>query len=183
MALGGKDVTQILAGGAEIFIGAKTADAAAGTLVSFGHTLAPTEFAFEFENFDVETEQSIGLATSFIVMAKYSIKLDIAQNSPSAMRIAARLPAAALTGTSPNENLAFVDPVAEFFQVAMVGKGYGSTKIDTYTYWNCQVKTVGAVPFGKKAVQHLGIVLDIFRDDTVVTTPNTKGIYGRRVAA
>jgi hypothetical protein len=183
VALGGKDVTQILAGGAEIFIGAKTADAAAGTLVSFGHTLSPTEFGFEFEDFPVETEQSIGRATSFIVGATYSLKLDIAQNSPAAMRIAARLPAAALTGTSPNENLAFIDPAGEFFQVAMVGKGYGTTKIDTYTFWNCQVRTVSPVPFGKKAVQHLGILLDIFRDDTVVTTPNTKGIYGRRVAA
>jgi hypothetical protein len=183
MALGGKDVTQILAGGAEIFIGAKTADAAAGTLLSFGHTLKPTEFNFDFEDYPVETEQSIGLATSFIVGAKFALIFDIAQNSPSAMRIAARLGAANLTGSSPNETLAFNDPAAEFFQVAMVGKGYGTTKIDTYTFWNAQVRTGGPIPFGKREVQHIPITLDLFRDDSVITTPLTKGIYGRRVAA
>jgi len=183
MALVGKDATQILAGGAEIFIGAKTTDGAAGSLLSFGHTLNPTEFAFEFEDFPIETEQSIGLATSFIVGAKYSLKIDVAQNNPAAMRIAARLAAANLTGSAPNETLAFNDPANEFFQVAVVGRSYGTTKVDTYTFWNSQVRTTEPIPFGKRAVQHLSMLLDLFRDDTVVTTPLTKGVYGRRVAA
>jgi hypothetical protein len=175
------DAARILVGGAQVKIGAYVADAAAGSLLTFGHTLTPTEFSFGFTDFDVITEQSQGRVKSVPQDADYQLKLEVAQNDTEAMLIATRQAAANLT--SAGLNLAFNDPVEIYYQVALVGVGYGSTKVDTYTFWRVQVKTTGPIPFAKAGVQKLTMTLGIFRDDSVVTTPLTKGLYGRRVVA
>lgn len=180
----GKDTAGIIAGGAEVFLGAKTANGAAGTLFSFGFTLTDTMFNFDFEDFPVFTEQLIGMANSFIVGAKYALELDVAQNNLQAMRVAARLASANLTGAAPGTLLTFNDPSQEFFQAQIVVKGPGPTKIDTYTFWNAQVRTTAGMPFGKKAVQHLKMTMDLFPDTTIVGSPEfVKGLYGKRSVA
>jgi len=175
-----KDATLILAGGAEVKIGAWVTAGGAGSLKTFGHTLAPAELGMAFEDFEIETEQSVGRVKSIPVSAQYTIKCDVAQNETDAMLIAMRMASAQLTGTG-NINLAIVDPSEIYYQVALVGKGYGTTaSTDTYTFWRCQVGTVDNIPFGKRAVQHLGITFKILRDDSVTAT-TTKGLYGVRV--
>ena len=186
MALTGtKDATQILAGGAEVKIGAYVAAAVAGSLQSFGHTLSPTELGFSFEDFEVESEQSIGKLITIPVAASYTLKFDIGQNDPEAMLIATRMSSVQLTGAVLGaKTLAFVDPQAIYYQVALIGPGWGSTShTDTYTFWRCQVSTIDNIPFGKRAVQHLAVTMKILRDDSAGfgTGYLTKGYYGVRV--
>lgn len=185
MSLAGTlDATKILVGGAQVKIGGYAADAAAASspaLATFGHTLTPTEFGFSFTDFDVITEQSIGRVKSVPQDADYTLKVELAQNDTEAMLIATRQLAANLTSSALN--LAFNDPVEVYYQVAIVGVGYGATKVDTYVFWKCQISTTGPIPFAKAGVQKLTMTIKIFRDDSVVTTPLTKGLYGRRVVA
>lgn len=183
MPLQGNASWQILAGGASVSIAPYVTNAGAFTGTSFGHTLSPTEFGFSFEDFDVETEQSIGRVKSIPVTANYTLKVELAQNDAQAMLIATRAPAAYLseTGTASG-SLAFVDPQEIYYQLKVIGKGYGTTTVDTYRFWRCQVSTVEPLVFGKKAVQGLGITFKITRDDTV-TTFTTSGYYGFRQIA
>jgi hypothetical protein len=183
MPINGLQSWQILAGGATLSIAPYATNAGTFTGTSFGHTLNPTEFAFNFEDFEVETEQSIGRVKAIPVTADYTLKATLAQNDAQAMLIATRAPAAYLaeTGTA-TANLAFVDPQEIYYQLKLVGKGYGTTTVDTYRFWRCQVSTVEPVVFGKKAVQGLGITFKITRDDTV-TTFTTSGYYGFRQVA
>ena len=183
MPLQGLASWQILAGGATLSIAPYASAAGAFTGTSFGHTLTPTEWGLAFEDFDVETEQSIGRVKSIPVLANYTLKVTLAQNDAQAMLIATRAPAAYLaeTGTA-TANLAFVDPQEIYYQLRLVGKGYGTTTVDTYRFWRCQVSTVEPIVFGKKAVQGLGITFKITRDDTV-TTYTTSGYYGFRAVA
>jgi len=183
MPLQGLASWQILAGGATLSIAPYATNAGAFTGTSFGHTLNPTEVGFAFEDFDVETEQSIGRVKSIPVTANYTLKCTLAQNDAQAMLIATRAPAAYLVETTTaTANLAFVDPQEIYYQLKLVGVGYGTTKIDTYRFWRSQVSTVEPVVFGKKAVQGLGITFKITRDDTV-TTFTSNGYYGFRVVA
>jgi hypothetical protein len=183
MPLQGLASWQILAGGATVSIAPYASNAGAFTGTSFGHTLTPTELGFAFEDFDVETEQSVGRVKSIPVTANYTLKVALAQNDAQAMLIATRAPAAYLaeTGTA-TANLAFVDPQEIYYQLKLVGVGYGTNKVDTYRFWRCQVGTVDPLVFGKKAVQGLGITFKITRDDTV-TTYTTSGYYGFRAVA
>jgi len=183
MPINGLQTFQILAGGATLSIAPYAAAVGAFTGTSFGHTLTPTELGFSFEDFDVETEQSIGRVKSVPVLASYTLKANLAQNDAQAMLISLREPAAYLseTGTA-SANLAFVDPQEIYYQLKLVGKGYGTTTVDTYRFWRCQVATVEPVVFGKKAVQGLGITFKITRDDSV-TTYTTSGYYGFRAVA
>ena len=182
MALAGSlDSTKILAGGAQVKIGTYAqfgVDNVAGNK-TFGHTLSPAELGIAFEDFDVETEQSIGRVKTIPVNVAYTLKFDVAQNDAEAMLIATRMAAAQLTASATN--LAFTDPSEIYYQIALVGKGYGSTSgTDTYTFWKCQISSIDSIPFGKKAVQHIGITAKIIRDDTVTAT-TIRGIYGVRV--
>lgn len=183
MPLQGLASWQILAGGATLSIAPYASNAGPFTGTSFGHTLTPTEFGLAFEDFDVETEQSIGRVKSIPVSANYTLKVTLAQNDAQAMLIAVREPAAYLaeTGTA-TANLAFVDPQEIYYQLKLVGKGYGTTTVDTYRFWRCQVSQVEPIVYGKKAVQGLGITFKITRDDTV-TTYTTSGYYGFRAVA
>jgi hypothetical protein len=183
MPINGLQTFQILAGGATLSIAPYASAAGAFTGTSFGHTLSPTTLGFAFEDFDVETEQSIGRVKSVPVMANYTIKATLAQNDAQAMLMAIREPAAYLaeTGTA-TANLAFVDPQEIYYQLKLVGVGYGTTKVDTYRFWRCQVATVGDISFAKKGVQALDITFKITRDDTV-TTFTTSGYYGFRQVA
>jgi hypothetical protein len=183
MPINGLQTFQILAGGATLSIAPYAAAAGTFTGTSFGHTLTPTEFGVSFEDFDVETEQSIGRVKSVPVLANYTIKCSLAQNDTQAMLIALREPAAYLveTGTA-TANLAIVDPQEIYYQLKLVGPGYGTTKIDTYRFWRCQVGTVDPVSYAKKGVQALGLTFKITRDDSV-TTFTTSGFYGFRAVA
>jgi len=175
---------QILAGGATVSIAPYAAAAGTFTGTSFGHTLTPTELAFNFEDFDVETEQSIGRVKTIPVTASYTLKVSLAQNDAQAMLMATRQSTAAYlveTGTA-TANLAFNDPVEVYYQLKLVGKGYGTTTVDTYRFWRCQVSQVEPISFGKKSVQSLGITFKITRDDSV-TTYTTSGYYGFRQVA
>ncbi len=183
MPINGLQSWQILAGGATVSIAPYSSNAGTFTGTSFGHTLTPTEFGLAFEDFDVETEQSIGRVKSTPVLANYTLKVNLAQNDAQSMLIAMREPAAYLTETGTTAaNLAIVDPQEIYYQLKLVGKGYGSNSVDTYRFWRCQVSTVEPVVFGKKAVQALGITFKITRDDTV-TTYTTSGYYGFRAVA
>jgi hypothetical protein len=183
MPINGLQSFQILAGGATLSIAPYATNAGAFTGTSFGHTLTPTEFGLAFEDFDVETEQSIGRVKTIPVMADYTIKVQLAQNDTQAMLIAIREPAAYLveTGTA-TANVAIVDPQEIYYQLKLVGPGWGTTKIDTWRFWRCQVSTVDPVVFGKKAVQALGVTFKITRDDSV-TTFTSNGYYGFRQVA
>jgi len=184
MALAGTlDAAKILAGGAQVQVGAWIAAGAAGTLKTFGHTMSPAELGFSFEDFDVETEQSIGRVKTIPVAASYTLKLDIAQNDPEAMLIATRMASTQLTGINGAQILAFIDPTEIYYQVALVGPGYGNTAhTDTYTFWRCQVSSIDNIPFGKKAVQHIGMTFKVLRDDSITGTFTlTKGLYGVRI--
>jgi len=183
MPINGLQSWQILAGGAAVSVAPYVTAAGTFTGTSFGHTLVPSEFGVAFEDFDVETEQSIGRVKSIPVLANYTLKVTLAQNDAQAMLIAMREPAAYLveTGTA-TANLAFVDPQEIYYQLKLVGKGYGTTTVDTYRFWRCQVGAVEPVVFGKKAVQGLGMTFKITRDDTV-TTFTTSGYYGFRSVA
>lgn len=183
MPLQGLASWQILAGGATVSLAPYVSNAGAFTGTSFGHTLTPTEFGVGFEDFDVETEQSIGRVKSVPVTANYTLKVQLAQNDAQAMLIAVREPGSYLTETGTSTaNLAFVDPQEIYYQLKVVGKGYGTTTVDTYRFWRCQVSTVEPVVFGKKAVQALGITFKITRDDTV-TGFTASGYYGFRTVA
>jgi len=188
MALPGtKDTTQILAGGAEVKIGVYAANGVDNGAANktFGHTLSPTELGFAFEDFEVETEQSIGKVITVPVAASYTLKFDIAQNDPEAMLIATRMTSGQLTGAALGaKTLAFTDPSAIYYQVALVGPGYGSTShTDTYTFWRCQVTSIDNIPFGKRAVQHLAVTMKVLRDDSAGAGTGylTKGFYGVRI--
>jgi hypothetical protein len=183
MPINGLQTFQILAGGATVSIAPYAAAAGAFTGTSFGHTLSPTTLGFAFEDFDVETEQSIGRVKSVPVTASYTLKVALAQNDAQAMLIATRQPAAYLaeTGTA-TANLAFNDPQEIYYQLKMVGKGYGTTTVDTYRFWRCQVSQVSDISFAKKGVQSLEITFKITRDDSV-TTFTTSGYYGFRQVA
>ena len=183
MPINGLQTFQILAGGATLSIAPYAANAGAFTGTSFGHTLTPTEFSLSFEDFDVETEQSIGRVKSVPVLASYQVKCSLAQNDTQAMLIALREPATYLTETTTaTANLAIVDPQEIYYQLKLVGPGYGTTKVDTYRFWRCQVASVEPVSFAKKGVQALGITFKLTRDDSV-TTWTANGYYGFRVVA
>ena len=180
MALGNAlDTTKILTGGALVKIGGWTYNAAAATLLSFGHLLTPAELGFAFEDFDIETEQSIGRVKTIPVSANYTLKFDVAQNEADAMLIASRQPSTQLTGSNNTTVLGFSDPKEIYYQVALIGSGYATSGTETYTFWKAQVSSVDNIPFGKKAVQHLGMTLKILRDDSI-SAPLTNGYYGNR---
>jgi hypothetical protein len=181
MALSGKDVTKILVGGAELFTSPYVTNAGAGTFSSFGHTLEPTEWALEYEDFDVVSELSIGRVKTVPINANYSIKAVLGQNDPAAMLIMSRQLAAQLTGTPPNDNLAFSDPVEIYYQLKLVGVGFGTTKVDTYTFWRCQVASVEPIQYAKAGVQRLAATWKVLRDDSIVA-PTTNGFYAKRVS-
>jgi len=183
MPINGLQSWQILAGGATVSIAPYVTAAGTFTGTSFGHTLTPTELGFAFEDFDVETEQSIGRVKSIPVTANYTLKVQLAQNDAQAMLITTRQASGYLTETgTATANLAFNDPTEIYYQLKLVGKGYGTTTVDTYRFWRCQVSSVEPIVFGKKAVQALGITFKITRDDTVATF-TTSGYYGFRAVA
>lgn len=184
MAINGLDATKILVGGATLSIAPYASNAGAFTGTSFGHTLSPTTFGFNFEDFDVETEQSIGRVKTLPVTASYTLKCTLAQNDAQSMLIATRQSATAFlveTGTT-SFNLAFNDPVEVYYQLKLVGKGYCTGTVDTYRFWKCQVSQVGDIQYAKKGVQALEITWKIIRDDSV-TTYTTSGYYGFRVGS
>jgi len=184
MPINGLQAFQILAGGATVSVAPYAANAGAFTGSSFGHTLSPTTFGFAFEDFDIETEQSIGRVKTLPVAANYTLKAVLAQNDAQAMFMATRQSTTAFLTetTTASGNLAFCDPVEVYYQLKLVGVGYGTTKIDTYRFWKCQVSSVGDIQFAKKGVQSLEITWKIMRDDSVATF-TTSGYYGFRAIA
>jgi hypothetical protein len=184
MPINGLQAFQILAGGATLSVAPYSSNAGAFTGSSFGHTLAPTTFGFAFEDFDIETEQSIGRVKTLPVAANYTVKATLAQNDAAAMFMATRQTASTFLSetTTASGNLAFNDPVEVYYQLKLAGVGYGSTKVDTYRFWKCQVSSVGDISFAKKGVQSLEITWKVMRDDSV-TTWTTSGYYGFRAIA
>jgi hypothetical protein len=184
MPLQGLASWQILAGGATLSIAPYASNAGAFTGTSFGHTLTPTTWGLAFEDFDVETEQSIGRVKTLPVAANYTLKATLAQNDAQAMFIATRQNTSGflVETTTATANLAFNDPVEVYYQLKLVGVGYGTTKVDTYRFWRCQVSQVADISYAKKGVQALEITFKILRDDTV-TTFTTSGYYGFRAVA
>jgi len=185
MAIAGLDSTKILVGGATLWIGTYATSAGTFTGTSFGHTLSPTTFGIAFEDFDVETEQSIGRVLTLPVSANYTLKCELAQNDAQGMLIALRQSSTAfLTETATTSfNLAINDPAAVYWQLKLVGVGYTTNKIDTYRFWKSQVSQVSDITYAKKGVQSLGITFKIIRDDTCSGVFTTAGYYGNRIGS
>jgi len=185
MAIAGLDATKILVGGAQLYIAPYVTSAGTFTGTSFGHTLSPTTFGLAFEDFDVETEQSIGRVKTLPVTASYTVKCELAQNDAQSMFFATRQSAAGylVETTSVSFNLAINDPVEVYYQLKLVGVGYTTNKVDTYRFWKCQVSSVADVSYAKKGVQALGITFKILRDDTCSGTFTTSGYYGNRIGS
>ncbi len=177
----GRDTTKILVGGAEVFIGAKTSNGAAGVLFSFGYTQGPVEFMPNYEDLEVDAEQAISVVNSFTVGAKFMLAFTLLQNTLQAMRVGMRLASGNLTGTAPGTLLTFNDPTDEYFQLKFNAKGAGSLAVDPYVYWNVKLRMDGALPFAKRGVQALKMLAAIYPDSTITGVPEfAKGLYGNR---
>jgi len=183
----GKDSAGVLVGGANILIGAKTSNGAAGTLFNAGYLASPPSLNNTQERTKIYAEQEFSPVADFITAVENGIDAELLQNNLQNMRLATGQVAAALTGAANGALLVFNNASDESCQVQLVVPGPGTgtthagTKIDTYTYWNCRVSQSGPIKFDKKGAQIIPVHISILPDSTIAGSPEfVKGLYGNR---
>lgn len=162
------DATKILVGAGVFKITAYVTTGGVGTgIADLGHTLSPLKYSAAYENFDVETERSVGTVLTFPVKVDHTVEVTLGQAELDNLRIALRLGSANLSGT----NILYVgDPISQYHQIQMVGPGpAGGTQGRTVTMWKAQVINFDEWSFAKAGVQGLAVKFRLLRDDTVTT--------------
>jgi hypothetical protein len=183
----GKDQAGVIYGGANILIGAKTSNGAAGTLFNVGYLATPPTLNNSIERTKIYAEQEFSPVADFMTAVENGIDAELLQNNLQNMRMAMSQTSTALTGAANGALLVFNNPVEEAFQVQLVVPGPGTgtthagTKIDTYTYWNCRISQNGPIKFDKKGAQIIPVHISILPDSTIAGSPEfVKGLYGNR---
>jgi len=173
-----QDATKVHVGRAIIYTGAWVTAAGAATLVEVGHTSAPFEFAPNFENFELESEQSQGPIISRPVRQTFDIKIPIMETVARLMAEAMGQPAGNVTGTGNNLSVAVNDRIAQFHQVVAECEGPGTNALRTFKFWRCQYISMEAMQIGKSVAQQFIATLRVLRDDSVASGT---GKYFQRV--
>jgi len=183
----GKDSAGVIYGAANILIGAKTSNGAAGTLFNVGYLASAPSLDNSMERTKIYAEQEMAPVADFITGMENGIDCELLQNNLQNMRVATGQVSGALTGAANGALLVFNTPVDEAFQVQLqvpgpgTGTTHAGTKVDTYTYWNCRITQRGAIKFDKKGAQTIPVRISFLPDGTISGSPEfVKGLFGNR---
>ena len=164
-----QDTTKIVVGRALVYISDYVTAGGAGTFVEVGHTNAPSTLTAAFDNFDVETEQALGIVKTVPIRSNFSLRVPMLEVTVSRIGKALRQPVANVTGTTPNFSLAVGDAVEIYHQLKLESYGHGTTAVRTVTLWKCQAATIADIPFAKAGTQLLDVTFRVIKDDSVAT--------------
>lgn len=163
------NTANLLIGPATISVGDWVTAGGAGTLTDVGHTKGGTKLAPQFNDVDIDSDQSFGALRKFPASGSFSIKIPMEEITLENLRRAMRQPSANVTGAAPNQTLLLGAPAEQYLQVQMVGPGLGTNKVRTATLWRCIVSEVAELGINKEGAQLLDVTLMVLYDDSVAT--------------
>lgn len=173
--------SNVLVGPCTAWHSAYVANAGAGTFTEFGHTSAACEIAKEAEYYEPESEQSLGPVTSRIQKLSFTLKVPTMEASVDNLRIALEQPSGNVSGTGANKTIGVGDPEVEYFQLKLEGVGPGTTGVRTWLCWKCKVIAMEPILIGRNQFQGYNLTFRIYRDASVVTNPEVKGLFYQQV--
>jgi hypothetical protein len=137
--------------------------------VDVGHTKGPTEYAPNFSDYEVKSEQAYGVVKKVPLEAAFTVKVPILEATVTHLRYAFRNPSTQVTGTPPNVTFAITKPSEQYHSIRLAGPGLGTNKIRTVYFWKCIVTEVAPISVAKADTQSFQITFTVLYDDSVST--------------
>lgn len=168
MPLASPDINNIVIGApTQIQIGSYTAArAAAGDLYDIGYTLGGVKIEIKRDRYEVSPDQFLGDVVSEPVKAKGTIKFKMLEGMLKNMSIALGMdPTTYITGTDPNFTFKWnASERAKYLQVVVKGRGLGTTKARTGTFWRCVFADCAAIELKKDGEQAYDGTINILEE-------------------
>jgi len=152
-------------GPADVYVSPWVTGGGAGTFVEMGHTKEPSKCAPSYENFKLESEQSLGTVLSLPVKDEWTITFSPMEMTILNLRLALGQAAGRISGNTLHVG---DRDGGEFKQVKLVQTRQLPTPFVSLTviYWRCIVSAHGEIPLAKNDVTSLSPTFDVIRDDT-----------------
>lgn len=144
----------ILVGAATIAWGDYVASKAAGTLTDQGYIGGPITIDFSQEHHEVDVQQHLAPVRAVPQKRSVEIKAPLFEGDVEKLRVLMGQPTGNISGSGQNKTI-LLDPDAaeQYHQIAITGKGPGTTGVRTWTFWRAYAKGFEAIELKKNGEQ------------------------------
>jgi hypothetical protein len=162
------DVTKIVVGAhSKIEVAPWVTAKGAGTFADAGASNGGLTFEEKVEHHMVEIDQRLGPVSAHPKKREGEIKVKYSQAEIDNLRIALGKPSGSVTGTPPDFTFkSDFSATEQYYQIKVTGKGLGTTKVRTWTFWRCFAKAMAPIPQKKDSEQFFEVTFGVLEETT-----------------